>query len=159
VQNAPEPALSRPFLLCRSDQVLCALPLSHVRETMRALPLEALAAMPPFMLGLAVIRGAAVPVLDLARLLGGAAAPARAGRRYVTLALGQRQVALAVDFVLGVRALDPAALGPVPALLQTADAGMLAAVGTLDAELMLVLQAGRLVPDSVWQACAAEPVA
>lgn len=157
--SAPVP--STPFLLCRSQQRLCALPLAHVRETMRALPLEAVPEMPPFLLGLSVIRGVAVPVLDLARLLGaeagdGAAGP---GARYVTLELGQRQVALAVDAVLGVRTLDAAALGQVPALMQAADAGMVAAVGTLDAELMLVLQASRLVPDAVWQACAAPQVA
>lgn len=151
MSSAPVP--TTPFLLFRSHHRLCALPLAQVRETMRALPLEAIPDMPLFLLGLALIRGMAVPVLDLARLLG-AGAGAEAGARYVTLQLGQRQVALAVDAVLGVRALDAAALDQVPALAQLAEAGMVAAIGTLDAELMLVLQAGRLVPDAVWQACA-----
>ncbi|MDC8760169.1 chemotaxis protein CheW [Janthinobacterium fluminis] len=152
-----EPVPSTSFLLCRSHGLLCALALPHVREIMRAQPLEALPEMPPCMLGLALIRGAAVPVLDLARLLGGAGvAP---GGRFVALALGRGRLALAVDSVLGVRALDAAALGQVPPLLQGADAGMVAAVATLDAELMLVLQAGRLVSDAVWQACAARQAA
>ncbi|MET3131167.1 chemotaxis signal transduction protein [Oxalobacteraceae bacterium GrIS 1.11] len=56
---------STAVLLCRSQHRLRALPLLQVRESMRALPVEALPDMPPFMLGLAVIRGAALPVLDL----------------------------------------------------------------------------------------------
>lgn len=150
--NAPSPSPS--FLLCRSGQRLCALPLGPVRETMRALPLEAVPGMPPFLSGLAVIRGAPVPVLDLARLLGtpAAAAGTLSEARYVTLELAQRQVALAVDAVLGVRALDGEAYGAVPPLLHGAEAGLLAALGTLDAELLLVLQAARLVPEGLWQA-------
>lgn len=147
--NAPSPSPS--FLLCRSGPRLCALPLGPVRETMRALPLEAVPGMPPFLSGLAVIRGLPVPVLDLARLLG-TPAGAQSGARYVTLELERRQVALAVDAVLGVRALDGVACAAVPPLLHGAEAGLLAALGTLDAELLLVLQAARLVPEGLWQA-------
>lgn len=148
--NAPSPSPS--FLLCRSGTRLCALPLETVRETMRALPLEAVPGMPPFLSGLAVIRGAPVPVLDLACLLGAPAAGAPAGARFVTLELGRRQVALAVDAVLGVRALDAAAPAGLPPLLQSAEAAFLATLGTLDAELLLVLQAGCLLPEALWQA-------
>lgn len=150
--NAPSPSPS--FLLCRSGPRLCALPLGPVRETMRALPLEAVPGMPPCLSGLAVIRGAPVPVLDLGRLLGGPAGAAEStgGTRYITLELAQRQVALAVDAVLGVRALDDVACAAVPPLLHGAEASLLAALGTLDAELLLVLQAARLVHEGLWQA-------
>lgn len=136
------------FLLCRSRLRLCALPLHHVRETMRALPLDAVPNMPPFMLGVSIIRGQVVPVVDLAMLT--AQDGARPGARLVTLALGRRQVALAVDEVLGVRSLPGSALCQVPPLLDGADAGMLAALTTLDAELLLVLQAAQLIPDALW---------
>lgn len=139
---------SATFLLCRSHLRLCALPLHHVRETMRALPLETLPDMPAFMLGVSVIRGQVVPVVDLACLTGQAdSAP---GARLVTLLLGQRQVALAVDEVIGVRSLPAASLGKVPPLLDGAEAGMLGALTILDAELLLVLQATHLIPDALW---------
>jgi purine-binding chemotaxis protein CheW len=152
-----EQSLPTSFLLCRSRKRLCALPLQHVRETMRALPLDTVPNMPPFLLGVAVIRGQVVPVLDLAHLTGGGAgAP---GARYVTLDLGQRQVALALDEVIGVRSLAGPAMTEVPPLLDGADAGMLSALTTLDAELLLVLQATRLVPDTLWPLLAAQDAA
>lgn len=143
-----EPSPPATFLLCRSRLRLCAIPLHCVRETMRALPLEPLPDMPAFMLGVSVIRGQVVPVVDLASLTGqSGGAP---GARLVTLELNRRQVALAADDVLGVRSLEPESLGAVPPLLGAAGAGVLGALATLDAELLLVLEAARLIPDSLW---------
>lgn len=109
--------------------------------------------MPAFLLGVAIIRGQAVPVLDLARLTG--AAGAAPGARYVTLDVDGRQVALAVDDVVGVRALGAAELDAVPPLLEGA---MLAALSTLDRELLMVLQTAQLIPESLWPLLAAEGV-
>lgn len=149
-----EQSLATSFLLCRSRSRLCALPLQHVRETMRALPLDSVPNMPAFMLGVSVIRGQAVPVLDLASLTGAGATACAA--RYISIDLDRRQVALAVDEVIGVRSLAGAALDQVPPLLGAADAGVLAALTTLDAELLLVLQTGVLVPDALWPLLAAQ---
>jgi purine-binding chemotaxis protein CheW len=131
-------------LICRVQTRLCALPLEHVVETLRPLPVEPVAGAPPFVLGLAVIRGAPLPVVDSARLLG--AHDARAGR-FVTVNAGNRRVALAVDCVLGVRAVAPESLHALPALLHQADTDVIAAIGLLDAELLLVLRSARLLPD------------
>jgi purine-binding chemotaxis protein CheW len=128
-------------LICRVQTRLCALPLAHVVEMLRPLPV---AGAPPFVLGLAVIRGAPLPVVDSARLLG--ADDARAGR-FVTVNAGNRRVALAVDCVLGVRAVAPESLHALPPLLHEADSGVIAAIGLLDAELLLVLRSARLLPD------------
>lgn len=147
------PVPSTPFLVCRSGARLIALPLQHVQETMRALPLDRVPEMPVFLLGLSVIRGQAVPVLDLGCLTGDGTG-AGAAARLVTLALGARRVALAVDAVLGVQQLAPEALGEVPPLLQGAAAGLVAAIGTHDSALLLVLRDSHLVPDSLWQALA-----
>lgn len=143
-----EQSLPALFLICRSRLRLCALPLQYVRETMRALPLEHVSNMPPFVLGVSVIRGQVVPVVDLACLIG--VDGAEPGARYVTLALGERQVALAVTEVIGVRSLAASILSDVPPLLDVAEAGMLTALTTLDAELLLVLQATHLIPDLLW---------
>jgi purine-binding chemotaxis protein CheW len=57
-------------LLTRVGGRLCAVPLAHTVETMRLLPVSPLGDAPPFVRGLAIIRGAAVPVVDLGALLG-----------------------------------------------------------------------------------------
>jgi purine-binding chemotaxis protein CheW len=142
------------FLICRSSARLCALPLASVVETMRPLPLEQLAAMPAFVLGVSVIRGAVVPVVDAAKLLGSeSSAPPQ---RIVTLRSGERCVGLAVEGVIGVHAIPVAALDQTPPLLRDAGAATVSALSTLDAQLLIVLQSARLVPDSVWQAIDAE---
>jgi purine-binding chemotaxis protein CheW len=136
-------------LICRVQTRLCAIPLGHVIETMRPLPTEAIVGAPPFVRGLAVIRGAPVPVVDAARLLGATQAQAA---RLVTMTVGARRVALAVDSVLGVRAIPAGSLHELPPLLHEAGADVVAAIGLLDAELLLVLHATRLLPEDAWAA-------
>lgn len=136
------------FLVCRVQTRLSALPLAQVVETMRPLPTEAIAGAPHFVRGLAVIRGAPVPVVDAARLLG--AEEDAPPSRFVTLAVGGRRVALALSSVLGVRAVAPDLLHGLPPLLHEAGAEVVAAIGLLDAELLLVLHGARLLPDDAW---------
>jgi purine-binding chemotaxis protein CheW len=133
--------------------MLCALPIDHVAETMRPLPIEPLPGVPAFVLGVSVVRGQAIPVVDAARLLGADDAPAP--HRFVTLALGERRAALAVCDVVGIRFI-PASLGELPPLLQQASAELVEAMGTLDGALLLVLKSGSLVPESAWAALDAE---
>jgi purine-binding chemotaxis protein CheW len=140
------------FLLCQIGSHIAALELAAVRETMRPLPIEPLNDMPRFVLGLAVVRGLPVPVIDASRLVSPLTSDlSTSSARFVTLRLGQRTAALAVDAVLQVRAIAPATLTQIPPLLHDMRAE-LSAIGALDAELMLVLQAARLVPDAVWAA-------
>jgi purine-binding chemotaxis protein CheW len=141
----------RPFLVCRSGACYCALSNDQIIETMRPLPLpvQALPATPPFILGVATIRGCATPVVDCARLLGThpqAAPPAR----LVTIAIGGRQVAIALDEVLGVRHLGSEALTSLPPLIEGMEEGAVAQISTLDNHLLLVLSAARLIPDELW---------
>lgn len=134
-------------LICRVRARLCALPLQHVVEILRPLPVEPLAGAPPFVRGIAMLRGAPVPVVDAATLLGENRGPAQ---RYVTLAIGQRRVALAVGEVLGVRAVPAQSVQALPPLLQEAAADIVTAIGRLDADLLLMLGGMRLLPDTLW---------
>ncbi len=137
-----------PLLMCRVHSRVCGLPLEHVGETMRPLPVEPIAGAPDFVRGLAVVRGIAIPVVDAARLLGGAGAEPE---RFVIVRAVERRVALAVDGVIGVRRVAAADLHALPPLLgDEATGGIVAAIGTLDAALLLVLRGARLVPDSAW---------
>ncbi|HVY29133.1 MAG TPA: chemotaxis protein CheW [Polyangiaceae bacterium] len=139
-------------LTCRADGKICALPIAHVLETMRPLPVRPLADLPPFVLGLALIRGWPTPVVDARTLLGGSGA--RPAGRYVTLRLAtddaRRVAALAVDAVLGVADLEEQALGELPALLKTTRGELIRALGSLDSELLLVLEHSRVLPPEFW---------
>lgn len=143
------------WLLCRLDNRLCALPLEPVVEIMRPLPVEPLAGAPPFVRGLSIIRGAPVPVVDVALLLG---ASRNRSTRYVTIRAGARHVALEVDEVLGVRVLPLEKLQAVPPLFREAPADIVSAIGAADDKLLLVLRSARLVPDSLWTVFEAEGV-
>lgn len=140
-----------PMLVVSSAERLCALPVADVIETMRPLPIEPLADAPAYVSGVAVIRGAAVPVVDLGRLTGSAAG---ACTRFVSLRVDARRVALAVDAVLGVRRLSSARVADLPRLLDPARNSALQALGELDGRLLLVLAGTRLVPEAVWSAVA-----
>jgi purine-binding chemotaxis protein CheW len=128
--------------------LVCALPLEHISETMRPLPLEPFHGMPPFVDGLSIIRGAPVPVVDLARLLGNDSGARRT--RLVVVKVSERRVALSVEHVIGVRSLDVAANGALPPLLAGARGEFVAAVGSLDAHLLVVLESALMLPASTW---------
>jgi purine-binding chemotaxis protein CheW len=138
------------FLLCRIGSRIGALTLKDVREVMRPLPIEPLAGMPAFVLGLAIVRGLPTPVIDAGRLLGPSRLPSPA--RFISLRLGDRTAALAVDEVLDVCALADRVAADIPPLLREAAADLVCAIGALDTELLLVLEAARLVPQSTWGA-------
>ncbi|HUQ94029.1 MAG TPA: chemotaxis protein CheW [Bryobacteraceae bacterium] len=135
-------------VIVRAGTLTCALPVSQVVETMRPLPVEPLANAPRFVRGLAIIRGAPVPVVDLGALLGANTdcPPAR----FVTVCAAERRVALAVDEILGVRDLEPFSISALPPLLREARCEIIEALGSLDVELLLVLKAGGVIPPDVW---------
>jgi len=122
--------------------------LEHVSETLRPLPVEALSGTAPFIDGVSIIRGAPVPVVDLARLLGNASVEPR--MRLVVVKVGERNAALAVARVIGVRSLESATVIELPPLLSGASSEVIGAIGSLDARLLLVLETSRLVPESGW---------
>lgn len=143
-QDQPQPGTC---LVFKVASVACALPITAVIETMRPLPIQRVESAPPIVAGLAVIRGVATPVIDTARLLG--TAPTETGR-FVTVAVGERPVALAVTSVVGVSAIPVEELRALPPLLATAEAGAVSAIGALDRELFLLLRGVHLVPDTVF---------
>lgn len=134
------------WLLCRTGTRLCALPLDHVIEIMRVLPIEPISGAPHFVRGLSIIRGSPVPVIDTGKLFG---EQETRSARLVTIRVGDRTVAFAVDEVLGVRAIETDVVVTLPPLLRDAG-GALSAIGTLDAELLLFMNAARIVPDALF---------
>ncbi len=136
------------LLVCSAGDKTFAVPLTAVRETMRPLGASAVPGMPPFVLGVARIRGTTVPVIDSGVLTGGE--PVQAGRWITVEAAEGRQVALAVGNVTGVRTLAPKDLEALPPLLDGSGPQLFSAISTRDQQLLLVLQASHLTPDDVW---------
>ncbi|MBI3892682.1 MAG: chemotaxis protein CheW [Candidatus Wallbacteria bacterium] len=115
-------------------------------------------------LGSCVLRGQAVPVLDLGAFLTsrssvsdecsrkeqGPARPAGRPARFVSLLVEGRSVALAVDAVESVTVLDASLLGALPGLLTGAASGAVERLAALDGGLLAVLSLSRLVPAEVW---------
>jgi len=151
-----ERAAGRKALIVGRQGRICAVPLKHVIETMRPLPVEPLSGVPSFVRGVSIIRGIPTPVVDLGAVLG---TPNELAERFVTLRVGDKQVALSVSAVLGVRVLDTImTVQELPPLLQDAASDIVAMIGTLDEQFLMVLQAGWELPDVVWQALTAQEV-
>jgi purine-binding chemotaxis protein CheW len=138
-------------LVFRAGTLLCALRLEEVIETMRPLETQPLAGTPPFVLGISVLRGVPTPVIDVARLLRG---DQGTPERYVAVRTERGAVALATGEILGIRSVDTTTTGAHPALLGGRSSRLVAGVGTVGAEPLLLLQSMRAVPDDVWEAAA-----
>jgi purine-binding chemotaxis protein CheW len=140
------------LLIVRAGTRLSALPLSAVAETMRPLPVRSVSGAPSGLMGVARIRGEILPVVDLAAVVEGI--PGSNISRFIVVKAGEKRVALAVEQVVQVADERLFARHALPALLGAATAG-LAAIAEFEAELLLVLEASRLVPEAVW-ACVQE---
>jgi purine-binding chemotaxis protein CheW len=116
---------------------------------MRPLAIEPLASAPSFVQGISIVRGEPIPVLDLRQLLGSTSQTERP-RRLVVIRVDSRCAGLFVDGVEGVRHLPPDMLRALPRLLGDTSAELVTEIGRLDEKLLMVLESGRLVPDSVW---------
>jgi purine-binding chemotaxis protein CheW len=136
------------MLICRVDSRLCGIPLDYVTETMRPLPVEPLPGTPDFVTGVSLLRGEPVPVVNANMLFG-----TSTGRptRLVAIESDGRHMALAVDSVVGIRSVGDDTLSELPPVLADTRSDAVASIGALDAELLLVLEKTRLVPDSVWK--------
>jgi purine-binding chemotaxis protein CheW len=135
-------------LLVRSRTRICALPLSHVSETLRCLPVQPVPNAPAFVLGVSILRGEPVPVVDLGLLLDLPEAPDL--RRLVSLRVGGRRVAIAVEEVLKVVPEATMERHALPPLLRGVAEGSVRSIGVLDHQFLTVLEAARLVPADVW---------
>jgi purine-binding chemotaxis protein CheW len=138
-------------LVFRAGSLLCALRLDEVIETMRPLAVRPLAGTPAYVRGVTIMRGVPTPVIDVARLLGGEQAEVA---RFVAVRTERGPVAFATGTVLGIRPAAADTSTRHATLIGGASGSLVAGVGTLDAEPLLLLQSMRVVPDEVWAAAA-----
>ncbi|GAA2640566.1 hypothetical protein GCM10010399_87700 [Dactylosporangium fulvum] len=124
-------------LIFSVGDLLCALPLDDVVETIRPLPVQSVAGGADALLGVAVIRGLAVPVVDTARLLGVDAPPAQ---RFITTNPAGGPLAFAAGAVVGVREVEPDDSRPLPPMLGADAVRLVSAVGVLDSRPLLFVR-------------------
>lgn len=125
----------------------CALPSEDVVETFRPVPVRPLSAGAGSVRGIAIVRGEALAVVDLAAILTGK--PERNPARFVTARSGQRKFALAVGAVECLVDIAPEALGPASETFGSVASDAVAAVAGGDGDVILVLRTDRLAPHSV----------
>jgi chemotaxis signal transduction protein len=118
---------------------------------MRPCPVAPVPSGQRYLLGLGIIRGETVPVLDAALLLSGESSVAT---RFVVLRVAERRVALAVSEVVGARVLDRAELLELPPLLAEAR-DRVSALAVLDGTLLEVLEGARLLEAGMAEALGA----
>ncbi len=148
VTSAVPHEATRKWLLCRAGNHACGLPVEAVRLTLRRSHLDSWKAGDapgegPVTEGVATIRGEAVPVVSLGRLLSGK--DSERENRLVLLGLEGRRVALGVSSVLGVRSLPVDTTAELPLFSVTSTATSSSAWRGLDGELLLLLRAARLL--------------
>jgi purine-binding chemotaxis protein CheW len=136
------PVGTQSWLLCGIGPHRFVLPMAEVIETMRLLPMQAVAGAPPLVLGLSVIRGAPVAVVNTA-LLFGCESPRYT--RLVTVRAGQSTIALAVESVFTVAVVEADALQQMPPLIGSDNA--VVAMAARDQNLVFLLNTARIVPD------------
>ncbi|PRX20896.1 purine-binding chemotaxis protein CheW [Actinoplanes italicus] len=141
-------------MVFRAGPFYCALPLGEVIETMRPLETRALAGTPPYVRGLTILRGAPAPVIDMPRLLTGVETTVD---RYVAVRAGRGPIVCATGEVLGVREVHVEPPEGPAAVLAGVSRTLIAAVGTLGTEPLLLLHSIAAVPDEVWEAAGQTP--
>ena len=132
------------WLLFRVGTRRCELPIRCTPEPMRPLPIRAVGVPQRAVLGVSVIRGSTVPVVDVAAFFGDRCAEPR---RFVTVRVAERVVALAVDEVIGVETIPAASWDALPGLLAASEQNVVEAISAADRDLVLALAAGKLVPE------------
>lgn len=154
IVDAAGTTVTEAILLVRVAARWCGLPLGHVIETMRPLPTQKVPGTPPFVAGVALVRGRRTPVVDLRRVFDESLPDEP--RRMVTLRTGRpangelRVVAVLVDEVAGVHRIHDAMGNGLPPLLGDATRGAVQDISRLDERLVTTLDAARIVPQDAW---------
>jgi len=138
------PATALPWLMFRTAGHVAALPISHVAETLRVLPVESLSGAPPYVIGLSIIRGAPTAIVDTALLFG--SEPTK-HQRTVVVRMGACTIGLAAEEILDVRTFGTDAVARLPSLFGNVEP--VSAVTILDEMLVLILESARIISEEL----------
>jgi chemotaxis signal transduction protein len=126
----------------------CAIPLSLIDEVLPIVPADPIPGGPPWLLGMAMLRGRLVPLIDGSVRLGGSRVPCTMNARTVLLVPSAcdppMAVALRVERVHGICEADPEGPGSHPGLVHAAG-GALGAMTAGAAGILTFIDAGSLL--------------
>ena len=151
---APKDRYERLLTVRARDRVL-AIPAPWVREVMRPTRIEAVAEAPSFVRGATMVRGAVVPVIDLAMLFEGVALEPIA--RLVSIVCAGRPLALAAGAVLGLERAEALALEPISPWLALGAGPAVELVGRLAGEMLAVVSFDAAWVDQAHDAIGTRP--
>jgi purine-binding chemotaxis protein CheW len=151
----PNPDLGGQVVIFRLGDGRYAVEIAAVREIIRPQPITVVPLAPPFVVGVLNLRGSIVPVLDLRRRCGLAAAPQTRDSRVVVVQVEGVTVGLQVDSVSEVVSLSPDCIEPAPSLIDGGREQLLLGVARLDQHLVMLLDLGAAVT-TVGQATSAD---
>jgi purine-binding chemotaxis protein CheW len=119
-----------------------------VREVRGWTPATPLPNAPPYVCGVVNLRGAVLPVVDLAARLG--LAPARPSGRHVIIVawIGAQLVGLLVDAVCDIISADDGMIQPTPDAAQGEVRGMVRGLIALDGRMISLIQLEHLLPQA-----------
>lgn len=149
IDKTEEDSLNESLVLSlRSSTTICAIPIKDISEVMRPLPLNVIPDSPIFLLGISVIRGHSIPIVDFGTLVG--LNKSKPPEKYVVLKVESRKVALAVENVMGIKKLSRGFMDQLPPLFQNVHPDIITQIGILDEEFLIVIRASKLIPIEVW---------
>lgn len=128
-----------------ADQDFC-IDISFVREIRGWTPATVLPHAPDFVLGVINLRGAIVPIVDLARRLGlGATRP---GDRHVIViaVVGQQTVGFLVDSVADIIGIDPNAIQPTPEVTSKSTTMFIQGVIAIEERMLRLIDISSILP-------------
>jgi purine-binding chemotaxis protein CheW len=127
------------------EQDFC-LDISFVREIRGWTPATVLPHAPDFVLGVINLRGAIVPIVDLARRLGlGATQPD--DRHVIVIAVvGQQTVGFLVDSVADIIGVAPAAIQPTPEVASQSTVLFIKGVIALEDRMLRLIDISTILP-------------
>jgi purine-binding chemotaxis protein CheW len=129
------------------EQDFC-LNICFVREIRSWTPATVLPHAPDFVLGVINLRGAIVPIVDLARRLGlGATKP---GDRHVIViaVVGQQTVGFLVDSVADIIGIDPSAIQPTPEVTSKTTSMFIKGVIAIEDRMLRLIEISSILPPS-----------
>ena len=156
-EHRPDPAPAEPVGLAgdglarlvsfRLNQHLYALPLVHVERVLRMVAVTPVPEAPPWVSGVIDLHGQVISVLDLRRRFGQPPVPLHPDQRLLIVPTQERTLAVIVDEVTEVLEVPAQQLESSSDLVP--DSRPLAAVIRHNGDLVLVLDATRLLPASI----------
>ncbi|WP_448190803.1 chemotaxis protein CheW [Azospirillum sp. sgz301742] len=132
------------FVVFRLGEAEYGLPVSTVQEIQRRPEkLSPLPKAPEFVVGLVNLRGSALPVVDLRRILRLGAVARDDRQRVVVLAVREFRAGLVVDATSGVLRIPPSSIEPAPTVSE-AQRQLIGRVAHLDKRMVLLLEVEAL---------------